>query len=327
MERKIVSIGETRSSHSLSVAIHRQAIKAHDGVPNMSTIVSLSGLRKLLSFDLGPSVQNTSAFDGWFTNFVNKPAVGVGDLSFDAFSSLSLARPWDLSAGVNSALQQAKASSTMLKTQGILRSDGERQLSESAEFWRGGSGNDKVSGLGGNDVLVLGAGNDSAFGGFGNDLMFGEAGNDTLIGGNGNDTLFGGGDRDMLYGWAGDDLIFGGTGNDGLYGNEGNDTIFGGDGADYICGGSGRDVLTGGRGVDTFAFRGQAPNSVTIITDFQVRYDKQLITTGVASNGLSINMIRNYDKGLMIEFGQGRAIQYENVWDRQALFDSMELFL
>lgn len=293
----------------------------------MSTIVTLAGLKKLLSFDLGPSVQNSSAFDGWFSSFNNKPAVGVADLSFDAFSALSFARSSDLSFGINNALQVAKSASGLAKTQGVLRSDGERQLSEGAEFWRGGTGNEKVSALGGNDVLALGAGNDSANGGWGNDLIFGEAGNDSLIGGAGDDFIFGGADNDLLYGWKGNDLLFGGTGNDGLYGNEGNDTIYGGDGSDYICGGSGTDQLTGGRGADTFAFRGQAPNSVTVITDFQVRWDKQLITSGVASDGLSINMIKSYDKGLMIDFSQGRAIYYENVWDRQALFDSMELFL
>lgn len=293
----------------------------------MSTIVSLSGLRKLLSFDLGPSVQNSSVFDGWFNNFNNKPAVGVADLSFDAFSALGYAKTSDLSSGINEALKVAEAASGLAKTQGTLTSKGERLLSEGSEFWRGGSGNDKVSALNGNDVLVLGAGNDVADGGFGNDLIFGEAGNDSLIGGKGNDTIFGGADNDQIHGWRGNDLIFGGTGRDGLYGNEGNDTIYGGDGADYICGGSGSDFLTGGRGADTFAFRGQEPNSVTVITDFQVRFDTQLITTGVAPDGLSVNMIKNYNKGLMIEFSEGRAIYYENIWDRQALFDSMDLFL
>ena len=293
----------------------------------MSTIVNLSGLRKLLSFDLGPSALSISAFDTWFRSFVNKPAVGVGDLTFDAFAALPLAGTSGHSVGINAALKMAKAASGLAKTQGTLRSDGERLLSDGAEFWRGTSGNDKVLGLGGNDVLVLGAGSDRAHGGNGNDLIFGEAGNDSIIGGNGDDFIFGGADRDSIEGWKGNDLIFGGSGNDGLYGNEGNDTIYGGDGSDYICGGAGRDLLTGGRGADTFAFRGQAPNSVSVITDFQVRFDKQLISSGVAGNGLSINMIKSYDKGLMISFSEGRAIYYENVWDRQALFDSMDLFL
>ncbi len=291
------------------------------------TIITLAGLRKLLSFDLGPSVQTSSAFDGWFSSFFNKPAVGVGDFSFDAFTALPIAATSDLSTGINRALQTAKAASALAKTTGTLSSDGERLLSEGSEFWRGGAGNDKVSALGGNDVLALGAGNDKANAGFGNDLVFGEAGDDTLIGGAGNDTVFGGADRDILYGWTGNDLLFGGTGNDGLYGNEGNDTIYGGDGNDYICGGSGSDELTGGRGADTFAFRGQAPNSVTVIKDFQVLWDKQLITRGVAETGLSMNMIKSYDKGLMIDFSEGRAIYYEGVYNKEMLFQSMELFL
>jgi Ca2+-binding RTX toxin-like protein len=293
----------------------------------MSMIVSLSGLRKLLSFDLGPSVQDSNAFDGWFSSFVNKPAVGVADLSFDAFSALPYAKSSELSVGINAALQAAKAASGLAKPQGSLRADGERQLTEGSEFWRGTAGNDKVLGLGGNDALVLGAGNDWVNAGFGNDLVFGEGGDDSIIGGAGDDMVFGGSGRDVVHGWKGNDLIFGGTGNDGLYGNEGNDTIYGGDGSDYICGGSGNDLLTGGRGADTFAFRGQAPNSVTVITDFQVRFDKQLITAGVANDGLSINMIKSYDDGLMIDFSQGRALYYEGVFDRQALFDSLDLFL
>jgi hypothetical protein len=47
----------------------------------------------------------------------------------------------------------------------------------------------------------------------------------------------------------------------------------------------------------------------------------------LASDGLSIDMIKEYEKGLMLQLREGRAIYYENVWDRQALFDSMETFL
>jgi Ca2+-binding RTX toxin-like protein len=293
----------------------------------LPSLTNLFNFKKLLSFDLGSGVQNSSAFDHWFSIFKSKPTIGVADISFDDFAALPYARSSDLSVGINKALQVAKSASNIPNTEGVLGANGVRNLANSSDFWRGSSGNDKVSALGGNDVLALGSGNDTVDGGWGDDLIFGESGNDVLIGNSGNDTLFGGQGNDRLHGWSGNDLIFGGSGNDGLYGNEGNDTIYGGDGNDYICGGSGADRLTGGRGADTFAFRGQAPNSVTVITDFEVRWDKQLIASSVASGGLSINMIKTYDKGLMIEFSGGRAIYYENVWDQQALFDSMQTFL
>ena len=82
----------------------------------------------------------------------------------------------------------------------------------------------------------------------------------------------------------------------------------------------------GGAGHDTFAFRGQAANSVTVIKDFEVGYDHQLILASVAHGPLQMNMITQYADGLMISFDQGREIHYEGVWDQHALFDSMHLF-
>lgn len=292
----------------------------------MSTISNLWGLKTLLSSDIGADVLQSSSFDSWLGSFLNKPAIGLGDLSFDSFAALPYAAASDLSDGINSALKAAKGASALMRVAGTALSDGQTQLSTSGDFWRGTSANDRVTTLGGSDVVALGNGNDSANGGSGNDLLFGEAGMDSLIGGSGNDTLLGGPDRDLLYGWNGNDLILGGTGDDGIYGNEGNDRIFGGDGRDYICGGAGSDQLFGGRGADTFAFRGQAPNSVTVIKDFEVQFDKQLIMASVVNGPLRADMIRTYDDGLVINFGEGRSIYYEDVWDKQALFNSMSLF-
>lgn len=75
----------------------------------------------------------------------------------------------------------------------------------SIEGYRGGRGDDLVTGTDGANILS---------GSFGEDQLFGLAGNDTLDGG------------------YQDDLIEGGDGDDGMTGGGGNDTIRGGDGTD-----------------------------------------------------------------------------------------------
>ncbi len=292
----------------------------------MTTVVNLVGLRALLAKDLGEKVLGSNAYDGWFGTFNKIHDVGLGDLSLNDFASLSYAKSGPYSNIINSTLQLAKSAAGMSVTTGVVSSNGERLLTAGNDFWRGTSNADRVNSGNGNDILSLGAGADTVYGGGGNDLIFGERGRDSLIGGAGNDTIFGGEDRDIVHGWSGDDLIFGGSGHDGLYGNQGNDTIFGGDGNDYICGGSGRDVITGGAGADTFAFRGQAANSSTIIKDFGLGYDRQLIMSSVVNGPLSMNMIKPYEDGLMIQFTDNRAIYYEGVTNAAALFASMSLF-
>jgi Ca2+-binding RTX toxin-like protein len=292
----------------------------------MTTVVTLTGLRALLAKDLGKIVLGSSAYDGWFSTFSKIPDVGLGDLSLKDFASLSYANSGPFSNMINSTLQLAKSTAGMSVTTGVVSSNGERLLTSGNDFWRGTTGADLVDAGNGNDILSLGSGSDTVYGGGGNDLIFGERGRDSLIGGAGNDTIFGGEDRDIIHGWNGDDIIFGGSGHDGLYGNQGNDTIFGGDGNDYICGGSGRDVIFGGAGADTFAFRGQAANSSTIIKDFELGYDKQLIMSSVVNGPLTMSMIKPYADGLMIQFTDNRAIYYEDVTNAAALFASMSLF-
>ncbi len=292
----------------------------------MANIVNVLGMKQLLGHDLGESAFTNVFFNIWFDKFNNKPAVGFGDLSFTAFSSLPYLKGGVWSSEINSALQAAKWTTTTSMTPGSLNSIEERMLSAGKDFWLGSTSADRVSSGGGSDVLALGAGDDAAYGGSGQDLMFGESGSDSLTGGAGSDTLFGGVGRDLLYGWGENDLIFGGTGNDGIYGNEGSDTIFGGDGTDYICGGSDKDVLYGGAGADTFAFRGQAANSVTIIKDFDILQDRQLIMASVAGDQLRAEMIHSYADGLMIAFSDGKAIYYQDVFDTSALLARMALF-
>jgi Ca2+-binding RTX toxin-like protein len=292
----------------------------------MSKIRSLLDLKHLLAKDLGGVAHVGDTFDGWLKFFLNKSAIGIGDVSFRDFATLSDAKSGFWSTEINTALHAAKMAIAGHPTPGILHTNGERFLTEGHDFWVGAAGADKVFAGNGNDVVAAGGGNDTVRGGDGNDLIFGEAGRDSLIGGAGSDTIFGGADDDQLYGWAGNDLLLGGSGRDGLYGNEGNDTLSGGDGDDYLCGGSGTDKLFGGAGADTFAFRGQQPNSVSYIKDFEVLHDRQIIMASVAGGPLTMDMITPYADGLMISFAHGCEIHYENVWDANALFLSMSLF-
>ncbi|MEL0439157.1 M10 family metallopeptidase C-terminal domain-containing protein, partial [Phycobacter sp. K97] len=86
------------------------------------------------------------------------------------------------------------------------------------EYFRGGSGNDTVTG---NEMNNRISGND------GNDSLMGGDGYDTLYGGGGNDSLAGGSGKDLVSGNIGDDSLVGGTGDDTLYGGDGNDTLYG----------------------------------------------------------------------------------------------------
>ena len=127
----------------------------------------------------------------------------------------------------------------------------------------GGTGNDRIFGLGGFDNIQGGDGNDYLDGGTGNDRMHGGDGTDELIGGLGNDWLYGDAGKDVLNGGDGDDTIYGGTendnltgglGNDYLVGGSGADTMIGGEGDDRFYGGSGNDVINGGNGTDQISF-------------------------------------------------------------------------
>ncbi|MDB5556354.1 MAG: putative outer rane adhesin like protein, partial [Rhizobium sp.] len=79
------------------------------------------------------------------------------------------------------------------------------RLTNKADNYNAGGGNDFVLGLGGNDTIL---------GGKGNDTLNGGKGNDTLNGGKGNDKLLGGAGDDMLIATIGNDTADGGAGND-----------------------------------------------------------------------------------------------------------------
>ena len=291
----------------------------------MVEVFGLYSYRHWLGKDIGLYAAGDGTYDVWLSQFRTTTIKTFADLSFKTFFSLPMVNAYGAFATeMNGALRAAKLAVHQPVSHGVIV-NGQEKLGGANDYWLGGAGNDNLNAGGGNDVVVSGAGNDVIFGGNGNDLIFGGTGTDSIIGAAGNDTIFGGADRDIIRGWAGDDFIFGGSGNDGLYGATGNDTIFGGDGNDYICAGSDHDVVYGGAGRDTFAFRGTPENSVSLIKDFEVLYDRQGIKSELVDGHLSIDMIKAYDDGLMIDFGLGRAICYEGVWDATALFQSMFL--
>jgi Ca2+-binding RTX toxin-like protein len=134
----------------------------------------------------------------------------------------------------------------------------------SADYLRGGEGDDRLSGGAGSDDLGGGAGDDTINGNYGwevdrQNYLRGDEGNDSITGGaafddingnQGNDTVHGVAGDDWAVGGKDDDLLFGDAGNDVVYGNLGNDTGDGGAGNDTVRGGQGEDSLSGGPGDD-----------------------------------------------------------------------------
>ncbi len=115
---------------------------------------------------------------------------------------------------------------------------------------RGSSGEDIIAGTNESDIIYGGTGNDRICGLGGDDVIYGENGNDILDSGEGSDTIDGGGAGDQIYGKGGDDILLGDQGNDAIDGGDGADTITGGTGNDEIYGGSGNDIIDGSDGTD-----------------------------------------------------------------------------
>lgn len=75
----------------------------------------------------------------------------------------------------------------------------------------------------GDDFIALSQQADVFHAGSGNDIVYGLHNNDTLWGAKGNDTVKGHQNDDRLFGGHGDDLIFGGSGDDRITGQQGAD--------------------------------------------------------------------------------------------------------
>lgn len=188
-----------------------------------------------------------------------------------------------------------------------------------------GSENDTVDGGAGDDVLWVGEGNDSLTAGDGNDLVYARSGNDYVTGGIGNDTIFGGDDNDFIFGGADDDFIFGGSGNDTIDMGAGNDTFI----DTFQSGPLGADTITGGSGIDTFQFTSQSSNDT--ITDFEIGIDVLRLTQNLwAGTRTSTEVVEDFATatvgGVVFDFGGGRTITLEAVFDTTNLADDLILF-
>lgn len=123
----------------------------------------------------------------------------------------------------------------------------------------------KLFGTDGLDTLIGGMQDDLLDGGYGNDVLNGRGGNDVLLSGDGDDLLYGGSGHDLLDGLGGDDRLFGQGGN--------GDTLIGGYGIDTFDGGAGRDLLIG---------RVSQLENITILTDSEVGFEREIeLTSGI----------------------------------------------
>lgn len=119
-------------------------------------------------------------------------------------------------------------------------------LTNRADVFDAGPGDDTVHALKGFDSVRGGTGDDTLNGDGGKDLLEGNGGDDLLMGGEWDDGLFGGTQNDELHGHAGQDLLQGGSGTDMLMGGGGDDLLMGASGADTLNGEAGDDILEGG---------------------------------------------------------------------------------
>jgi serralysin len=188
-----------------------------------------------------------------------------------------------------------------------------------------GEGNDSLTAGDGNDLVYARSGNDYVTGGAGNDTMHMGEGRDTVFGGIGHDTIFGGDDNDLIFGGADDDFIFGGTGNDTVDMGMGNDTFI----DTFQSGLLGADTITGGSGIDTFQFTSQSSNDT--ITDFEIGIDVLRLTQNLwAGTRTSTEVVEDFATatvgGVVFDFGGGRTISLEAVFDTTNLADDLALF-
>jgi Ca2+-binding RTX toxin-like protein len=203
-----------------------------------------------------------------------------------------------------------------------------------ADWFTGGTGNDRIATGGGDDIVS---------GGVGADTLRGETGNDVLYGGVGNDILDGGQGRDVLAGGAGFDkatyassftgvrvhlsATFANSGDaegdeysgiEALEGTSGADVLGGDAGQTEFDGGSGDDLMMGGGGDDTYIWSGfngsktvhegafTVEEAVTLVGVLATGYTTTWTSTGVAAPGgvywrlqvrtASSELVYDYDK-------------------------------
>lgn len=181
----------------------------------------------------------------------------------------------------------------------------------------------------GNVSLISGIANASALGIADIALTGSEVAN-VLTGNSGANRLSGGGGNDRLVGAGGDDVIRGDAGGDNLLGGGGNDDLDGGLGNDVLNGGGGRDKLTGGGGADDFVFA--LGGSRIRIADFDAASGDMLhlddaLWTGTLTARQVIDKFGTVnDAGILLDFGDGDAIQVSGLTKLAALAAAIEIF-
>jgi serralysin len=123
---------------------------------------------------------------------------------------------------------------------------GDDEISDTG-FWYGRPQGETTA-----DYLRGGDGNDTIRGGEDGDDINGNQGNDIVLGDSGDDLVRGGQDQDSLNGNAGADTVYGDLGDDTVRGGQGDDSLSGGDGNDWLHGDRGDDTMRGGAGADVF---------------------------------------------------------------------------
>ncbi|SEO26808.1 hypothetical protein SAMN04488103_1188 [Gemmobacter aquatilis] len=181
----------------------------------------------------------------------------------------------------------------------------------------------------GNVSLISGIANASALGIADIALTGSEVAN-VLTGNSGANRLSGGGGNDRLVGAGGDDVIRGDAGGDNLLGGGGNDDLDGGLGNDILNGGGGRDKLTGGGGADDFVFA--LGGSRIRIADFDaasgdmLQLDDALWTGTLTARQVIDKFGTVNDAGILLDFGDGDAIQLSGLTKLAALAAAIEIF-
>lgn len=200
-----------------------------------------------LAADYFAHYENLSAFSSTEIIFSNNSSTSgtfeaLGFRNFSAQPGAALFHWFGLGLSLPASdLDAAIASSTLEDDRILLLSvfSGNDQafLSQDADIFHAGNGDDLVYGFGGGDEL------------------FGEGGSDTLDGGAGNDSLYGGDGADSLYGGAGDDLLIAGSGQNVVDGGDGNDTfVFQYEGNTTVSDAAGGNWLRVERPADTLYF-------------------------------------------------------------------------
>ncbi len=137
--------------------------------------------------------------------------------------------------GCETVLEQVRTKDPTIGVHRMIRAAGGGTLrgTELKDTLLGGSGPDRLGGLGGDDVL------------WGNRLPTGASrGVDRIAGGDGNDTAYGGRGSNVIDGGAGDDYLQGGPGDNQILGGFGDDTVrLTGYGRNSVRTGDGNDVV------------------------------------------------------------------------------------